>query len=98
MDPDPSPAASGGALRGAGILLSNTDDPRFGPGLDARPDRHAAWTARSALAAGLTEPVDETRTFFTSPEGVLALVESGVQAVLEALGSLLSTLLSHWRH
>ena len=80
----------------AGILPANIDDPRFAD--HTRSDRHAEWTTASALAADLTEPVNETRTLLTSPEGVLALVESGVQAVLEALGSLLSTLLSHWGH
>jgi hypothetical protein len=78
----------------AGVLPANIDDPRFAD--HARSDRHAEWTTGSALAADLAEPVDETRTMLTSPEGVLALVESGVQAVLEAPGSLLPTLLSHW--
>ena len=80
----------------AGVLPANLDDPRVAD--HARSARHAEWTTGGALAGDLTEPVDETRTFFTSPEGVLALVEAGVQAVLEALGSLLSPLLSHWRH
>jgi hypothetical protein len=80
----------------AGILPANTDDPRFAD--HARADRHAEWTTGSALAADLAKPVDEARTMFTTPEGVLALVESGVQAVLEALGSLLPALLSHWGH
>ena len=78
----------------AGVLPANLDDPRFADHTGS--DRHAEWATGSALAAGLTEPVDETTTLLTSPEGVLALVGSGVQAVLEALGSLLSTLLSHW--
>ena len=78
----------------ADILPANIDDPRFAD--HARSDRHPEWTTGSALAAGLTEPVDEARTMLTSPEGALALVESGVQAVLEALGSLLPALLSHW--
>ena len=78
----------------AGVLPANIDDPRFAD--HARSARHAEWATGGALAADLTEPVDETRTLLTSPEGVLALVESGVHVVLEALGSLLSTLLSHW--
>ena len=79
---------------GAGVPPANIDDPRFAD--HTRSDRHAEWTTGSALAADLTEPVDEARTMLTSPEGALALVESGVQAVLEALGSLLPALLSHW--
>jgi hypothetical protein len=78
----------------ADVLPANIDDPRFAD--HARSDRHPEWTTGSALAADLTEPVDEARTMLTSPEGALALVESGVQAVLEALGSLLPALLSHW--
>jgi hypothetical protein len=77
----------------AGILPANTDDPRFAD--HARSDRRAEWTTGGALAADLAEPVDEARTMLTTPEGVLALVASGVQAVLEALGSLLPFLLSH---
>jgi len=80
----------------AGLLRANLDDPRFAN--HARSDRHAEWTTGSALAADLTEPVDETSTLLTSPEGVLALVGSSVQVVLEALGSLLPALLSHWGH
>ena len=88
-------AGSNSSSPRAGILPANTDDPRFAD--HARSDRHAEWTTGSALAADLAEPVDEARTMLTSPEGVLALVESGVQAVLEALGSLLPALLGHWR-
>jgi hypothetical protein len=87
---------SNSSLPYAGILPANTDDPRFAD--HTRSDRHAEWTTGSALAADLAEPVDETRTMLTTPEGVLALVESGVQAVLEALGPLLPALFSHWGH
>jgi hypothetical protein len=55
----------------AGILPANLDDPRFAD--HTRSDWHAQWTTGSAFAADLTEPVDETRAFLTSPEGVLAL-------------------------
>jgi hypothetical protein len=77
-----------------GILPANIDAPRFAD--HTRSERHAEWTTGRAVAAELTEPVDETQTLLTSPEGVLALVESGVQAVLEGLGWLLPALLSHW--
>ena len=78
----------------AGVLPANLDDPRFAD--HTRSAEPVEWTTGGALAADLTEPVDETGTLLTSPEGVLALVEAGVHVVLEALGSLLSTLLSHW--
>jgi hypothetical protein len=91
-----APTGTGHSSPQTGILPANIDDPRFAE--PTRSDRHAEWTAGSAVVADLTEPVDETRRFLTSPEGVLALVESGVQVVLETLGSLLTTLLSHWGH
>jgi len=78
-------AGTNSASPQAGVLPANLDDPRFAD--HARSDRRAEWTTGSALAADLTEPVDETSTLLTSPEGVLALVESGVQVVLEALGA-----------
>jgi hypothetical protein len=80
----------------AGILPANLDDPRFAD--QTRSAEPVEWAAGSACVADLMEPVDEARTAATSPVGIAALVESGLQLVLEALGSLLSTVLSHWGH
>ena len=79
-----------------GILPANLDDPRFAD--QTRSAEPVEWAAGSACVADLMEPVDEARTAATSPVGIAALVESGLQLVLEALGSLLSTVLSHWGH
>ena len=79
-----------------GVLPANLDDPRFAN--DPGSDQHAELTTGSALVADLMEPLDETRTIASSLAGIAALLESGLQVVLEALGSLLSTLLSHWGH
>jgi len=72
-----------------GVLPANTDDPRFTDDHDPRAAPPSAWTAGSALAADLTEPLDEARTLVTSPVGLAALVEAGVQIAVDVLGALL---------
>jgi hypothetical protein len=77
-----------------GVLPANTDDPRFADDHGPRAARPAEWTTGGALAADLLAPLDEARTITTSRAGLAALVEAGMQAMVEALG----TLLSHWGH
>jgi hypothetical protein len=96
MDQNSELAGSNSSSPHTDVLPANVDDPRFAD--HARSDRHAEWTTASALAATATEPVDEAGTFLTSPAGVLALMQFGVRVVLEALGSLLSTLLTRSGH
>lgn len=91
--PSEPPDAAPTALT-PGVLPANVDDPRFTSAPSS--DRHAEWTTGSTLTAELMEPLDEARTIATSPAGLAALVEAGLQLVLEVLGSLLSTGLSHW--
>lgn len=79
-----------------GVLRANTDDPRFTNDVAAEPARRADWTGTSAIVADLTEPLDTAGAMVNSPVGVLVLVESALEAVFEALGSLVGNLLSHW--
>jgi hypothetical protein len=75
------------STRPGGILRSNVDDLRF-TDTAHEPDKRAEWSAASSVAADLPEQHEVAGGI--GEAGLYALVESGLQAALEAVGSLLS--------
>jgi hypothetical protein len=77
------------------ILPSNVDDPRFSQDSPSDGRQPAEWTARDALVADLTEPIDTASSIATSRFGVAIFLEAAVELVGSLIGALLSHLAPH---
>ena len=98
MGQDPTSAATERGSETAAILPANTDDPQFRTDVVSGPDGTAEWTGSSALAADVTDPIDGAIATARSPAGLLAVVDSMMQAIGGFISSVMSQLFSHWSH